>query len=58
MEVTYFKTLQDVGQPFYVDIGKAIERIRNGKSRELVEKIRQEDSKAGRNLLKKGGQYA
>lgn len=54
MEVTYFKTLQDVSQPFYVDIGKAIERIRNGKSRELVEKIRQEDSKAGRNLLKKG----
>jgi len=54
MEITYFKSLRETDKPFYVDIGKAIERIKTGKSRELVEKIRQENDKAGRNLLKKG----
>ena len=51
--ITYFKSVNDTGTPFYVDIGKAIERIRSGTSKTTVEKIRLESDKTERNLIKK-----
>lgn len=51
--ITYFKTISDTSTPFHVDVSVAIERIKNGKSKELVEAVRQETDKNLRNEKKK-----
>ena len=39
-KITYFKSLTSTKQPYYYDSFQAFERIRTGKSRETVEKVR------------------
>ena len=52
MEITIFKTIKETDQPFYVDVEKIIERIKDGSSQELVRDIRSETDKEKRNELK------
>lgn len=40
MKVSIFKNIKDVSNPFDRDVTYALERIRNGKSKDLVERIR------------------
>lgn len=51
--ITYFKTINETSTPFHVDVSVAIERIKNGKSKELVEDVRKETDKSARNEKKK-----
>jgi hypothetical protein len=51
--ITYFKSINDTNTPYHVDVSEAIKRIRNGKSKELVEAVRQEVDKESRNERKK-----
>ncbi len=51
--ITYFKTISDTSTPFHVDLNVAIDRIRNGKSKDLVEDVRSESEKDKRNEKKK-----
>ena len=52
--ITYFESVQKTGQPFFVTVEKAIDRIRNGASKKIVEKVRAESDKTKRNEIKKG----
>jgi hypothetical protein len=52
MEVTIFKTIKKTDQPFYVDVEKIVERIRDGSSQDLVREIRAESHKEKINELK------
>lgn len=54
MEITIFKNISDVDAPFYLGIEEVFERIRDGNSKDLVEKIRSEKDKKVRSQLKKG----
>lgn len=51
--ITYFKTINETSTPFHVDVSVAIDRIKNGKSKELVEDVRKETEKGARNEKKK-----
>ena len=51
--VTIFKNITDTATPFHVGIDVVLDRIRNGKSKELVTQIRKEKNKSERNDLKK-----
>jgi hypothetical protein len=51
--ITYFKSINDTSAPYHVDVSVAIDRIRNGKSKELVEAVRNESDKNARNEKKK-----
>jgi hypothetical protein len=51
--ITYFKSINDTTTPFHVDVSIAIDRIKSGKSKELVEIIRNETKKDLRNEMKK-----
>lgn len=52
--ITYFKSVTDTNQPFFRDVNHAIARIRSGeKTKDIIAKIRSEDDKAKRNVLKK-----
>lgn len=51
--ITYFKTISETSTPFHVDLSVAIDRIKNGKSKELVEDVRKETEKGARNEKKK-----
>lgn len=53
MKVTIFKNITDTNNPHYVTIDTIVERIKSGNSRELVNKIRGEYTKEGRNEFKK-----
>jgi len=52
MEVTIFKDIKDTSQPFFRDVQKIIERIRNGASKDIVRSIRLQSDKEKRNELK------
>jgi len=52
MEVTIFKDIKDTSQPFYRDVQKIIERIRDGASKDIVKEIRDESDKQKRNDIK------
>lgn len=52
-EVTIFRSIKDVNTPFFKPVEAILERIRDGKSRDLVKKIREEKDKAKRDELKK-----
>ena len=51
--ITYFKTIHDTDTPYHLDISKAIDRIRNGASKDLISQARLEKDKDSRNKLKK-----
>ena len=51
--ITYFKTINDTDTPYHLDISKAIDRIRNGASKDLISQARLEKDKDSRNKLKK-----
>lgn len=53
MKVTIFKNILETKNPYYISIEKIIERIQKGNSRKLVNKIRGEWTKEGRNEFKK-----
>ena len=42
MKVTIFKSVKDTSVPFYRDVDFILSRIKEGKSKELIEKIRKE----------------
>ena len=50
--ITIYKNVRAVETPFYRDILFSLDRIKNGKSKELVEAIRKEKEKEKRNKLK------
>lgn len=50
--ITIYKNLFTVSTPFYREIGFALDRIKIGKSKSLVEQIRKEKNKENRNKLK------
>jgi hypothetical protein len=53
MIVTIYKNILETQTFFHRDIEEVFERIRTGKSKELIEKIRLEPDKQKRNILKK-----
>jgi len=52
MKVTIFKSVKDTSVPFYRDVDFVLNRIKEGSSRELIEKIRKEKDKELRNKIK------
>jgi hypothetical protein len=52
-KVTIFKNIKSTDTPFYKDVKSILERIRDGKSKELVKRIRTEQRKPERQELKK-----
>ena len=53
MNVTIFKNIREIYTPFHRDVSFVLERIRSGKTKELVSSIRKEKDKTLRNELKK-----
>ena len=51
-QVTIYKNTTSVHDPHYVSVEKIVERIRDGNSRELIEKIRAADDKERQELKK------
>lgn len=52
MKVSIFKDIRATSAPYYRDVKYALDRIKNGSSRELVDQIRFEVDKDKQNLLK------
>ena len=52
-KITIFKNIRETDTPFHRDVTLILERIKNGKSKDLVKKIRAERVKTERNELKK-----
>lgn len=53
MQVTIFKSIKDTDTPFFRDVHKVLERIKDGATKEVVKKIRAEKRKPERNEIKK-----
>ena len=63
--ITIFKNINETGKPFYISVDNALGRIKDGKSKQLLDKIRLTADKEERNELKKklpsvcfGGRFA
>lgn len=52
MEVTIFRDIISTEQPFFKDVYDIFDRIRNGSSKNLIQRIRSEKDKTKRDLLK------
>jgi len=52
-QATIFKSIRDTDTPFFVDVIKLLERVKDGKSSDIVKKIRMEKDKSMRNEIKK-----
>lgn len=52
--ITIFKNINETNNPHYISVDTAIHRIRTGKSKSLLDKIRDTKDKETRNELKKG----
>ena len=52
MEITIFKSIKEVSVPFYRGLELILLRIKDGKSKELINKIRKESNKDKRNIIK------
>jgi|TARA_R110000851_G_scaffold91613_1_gene199944 hypothetical protein len=52
-KITIFKNIRETQTPFHRPMGVVLDRIKNGASKTLVKKIRQEKNKTSRNELKK-----
>jgi len=53
MNVTIFKSIKDTDTPFFRPVHKILERIKNGASKDIVRRVRDEKRKAERNEIKK-----
>jgi hypothetical protein len=53
-QVTIFQNIKETATPFFKDVDVILERIKDGKSKDLVKRIRSEKRKPERNELKKG----
>jgi len=53
MQVTIFKSIRDTDTPFFRDVHKVLERVKDGATKEIVKKIRAEKRKPERNEIKK-----
>ena len=53
MQVTIFKNIRETYTPFHRDVLFVLDRIRDGKNKELIRSIRKETDKSKRNELKK-----
>jgi hypothetical protein len=51
--ITYFQTVTNTSKPFYVPLEKALQRIKEGKSQQIVEEVRALTQKDARNEKKK-----
>lgn len=51
--ITIFKNIHTTSTPFYKDVDVIINRIKNGSSKQLIEKIRKLKEKSERDILKK-----
>ena len=51
--ITYFRSINDTSEPFYKDVSMAIDRIRNGSSKDKVMDVRNSSNKEERNEKKK-----
>ena len=52
-QITIFKNIRDTDTPFFREVGKILDRIKEGATKELVKKIRNEKRKPERQELKK-----
>ena len=52
-DITIFQNIKDTDTPFFRDVRKILERIKDGATKELVKKIRLEKKKPERNEMKK-----
>jgi hypothetical protein len=52
-QVTIFQNIKETATPFFKDVDVILERIKEGKSKDLVKRIRSEKRKPERNELKK-----
>ena len=52
-QVTIFRNIKDTSTPFFRDLNSILERIKEGKSKELIKQIRSEKNKEVRQELKK-----
>ena len=52
-QITIFKSIRDTDTPFFRDVNKILERIKEGATKDIVKKIRAEKRKPERNELKK-----
>lgn len=52
MEATIFRNIVDINNPHYLSVEKLLDRIKTGKSKDIVERIRATESKDERNRLK------
>jgi len=52
MNVTIFKDIKDTSTPFHRDVMVILDRIRDGKSKEIVGRVRSEKNKDMRNIAK------
>ena len=52
-QVTIFRNIKDTSTPFFRDLDSILERIKEGKSKELIKQIRSEKNKDVRQELKK-----
>jgi hypothetical protein len=51
--ITIFQTIKDTDTPFYRDVNVILDRIRDGATKEIVKRIRNEKNKSERNEIKK-----
>ena len=52
-KITIFRNIKDTSTPFYRDLDSILDRIKDGKSKELIKQIRKEKDKKVRQELKK-----
>ena len=51
--ITYFQTINDTDKPYHLDISRALDRIKDGASKEIIDQARKERDKDSRNKIKK-----
>ena len=50
--VSIFKNISDTSQPYYIKVDDALDRVKNGKSKEAVERVRATSDKELRGIAK------
>lgn len=53
MKITIFKNIREIYTPFHRDVSFVLDRVRDGKHKDLISSIRKEQDKTKRNDLKK-----
>jgi hypothetical protein len=52
MKITIYRDIKSVNTPFYKEVNYALQRIKEGKSKDLIEQIRKEENPEEQNKLK------